>query len=37
MNIKEIQDKMLEKVIKEEPQDENMKCPCCGKKIKECK
>ena len=36
MNIKEIQDKMLEKVLKEEPQDENIKCPCCGRKIKEC-
>lgn len=34
MNIKEIQDKMLEKVLKEKQQDENIKC--CGRKIKEC-
>lgn len=36
MDIKEIQDKMLEKVLKEEPQDTDMDCPCCGRKIKEC-
>ena len=32
--IKFVQDKMLSKVLKEKPQDENIKCPCCGKKIK---
>lgn len=34
--IKIAQDKMLEKVLKEKQQDENIKCPCCGRKIKEC-
>lgn len=25
-----------EKVLKEKPQEENIKCPMCGRKIKEC-
>lgn len=36
MNIKEIQDKMLEKVLKEKQEEVNIKCPVCGRKIKEC-
>ena len=32
--IKFVQDKMLSKVLKEEQQDEKIKCPCCGRKIK---
>ena len=33
--IKFVQDKMLSKVLKEKQQDENIKCPRCGRKIKE--